>query len=89
MTASSCSRSPPRQAPTASTRRRDHRQRRVPDLASLYIYVNKNALADNPALEAFVEHYVTVGLDQAVADADYVALDDAAKEATRAAWAAR
>ena len=56
---------------------------------SLYIYVSKNKLAESPALEAYVDHYVTVGLDESVAAADYVALDDDAKAETRAAWEGR
>lgn len=53
---------------------------------SLYIYVNSAKLAESPALGAYVDHYMTVGLDSLVAEADYVALDDAAKAETRAAW---
>ncbi len=53
---------------------------------SLYIYVSKNKLAENPALAAYVDHYVTVGLDESAAEADYVELGDDAKAETRAAW---
>ncbi len=53
---------------------------------SLYIYVNSAKLAESPALEAYVDHYMTVGLDSLVAAADYVALGDDAKAETRATW---
>ncbi|MEZ5342726.1 MAG: substrate-binding domain-containing protein [Acidimicrobiales bacterium] len=53
---------------------------------SLYIYVNKAKLDESPALAAYVDHYMTVGLDSLVSAADYVSLDDAAKAETRAAW---
>ncbi len=55
----------------------------------LYIYVNKAKLDESPALEAYVEHYVTVGLDESVAAADYVELGDDAKAETMAAWEGR
>lgn len=55
----------------------------------LFIYVNAAKLADNPALEAFVDFYMGAGLDEAVAEVDYVELDDAAKAETRARWDAR
>lgn len=56
---------------------------------ALYIYVSKNRLDESPALAAFVDHYMSVGLDESVAAADYVTLDDAAKAETRAAWDGR
>ncbi|RMH79242.1 MAG: hypothetical protein D6683_06370, partial [Actinomyces sp.] len=55
----------------------------------LFIYVNAAKMADNPAIEAFVDFYMDAGLDEAVAEVDYVELDDAAKAETRARWDAR
>ncbi len=55
----------------------------------LYIYVNGDKLADDPALAAFVDFYMDAGLDEAVAEVDYVELDEAAKAETRARWDAR
>jgi len=64
-----------------------------PIARSLYIYVSKNKLAENAALEAFVDFYLS---DEGVAvigtsegQVPYVALASADLEATRAAWAAR
>lgn len=54
----------------------------------LYIYVSKASIADNPAAVAYVEHYMDYGLTTAVAEVDYVQLDDAAVKATQDAWAA-
>lgn len=53
---------------------------------SLYIYVNSAKLAENEGLAAYVDHYMTVGLDTLVADAGYVTLGNDAKEETRATW---
>ena len=38
----------------------------------LYIYVNNAKAAESPALQAFVDFYVTEGLDTAVADLEAV-----------------
>ncbi len=56
---------------------------------SLYIYVNKAKAAESEALTAFVDYYMTFGLDEAVAEADYVALTDDVKAETVAAWEGR
>jgi len=53
---------------------------------NLYIYVNEGNVAENPALRAYVDFYVTEGLDSAVADVGYVPLTDAAKDEVRSAW---
>ncbi len=54
----------------------------------LFIYVSKASMADNPAVAAYVDHYMDYGLNTAVAEVDYVQLDDAALKATQDAWAA-
>jgi phosphate transport system substrate-binding protein len=55
----------------------------------LYIYVNLQRAADNPALRAFVDFYMTdEGLVTAVTEAGYVELPQNRIEATRAAWEA-
>lgn len=53
----------------------------------LYIYVSKQSVADNPAVAAYVDHYMDFGLNTAVTEADYVKLDDAAIKTTQDAWA--
>lgn len=53
---------------------------------NLYIYVNDAKAAESPALRAFVDFYVTDGLDQAVGEVGYVPLTDAAKDEVRAGW---
>lgn len=53
---------------------------------NLYIYVNDVEAAENPALRAFVDFYVTTGLDVAVSEVGYVELTDDAKAAVAAAW---
>jgi phosphate transport system substrate-binding protein len=55
----------------------------------LFIYVNTTTAATDPALVAFVDHYLGYGLDQAVTAADYVALGDDVKAETRSAWESR
>lgn len=55
----------------------------------LFIYVNTGSVEENPALAAYVDHYLQYGLDEAVAEAGYVALDDEVKQATRSAWESR
>ena len=53
---------------------------------NLYIYVNNNKAAANPALQAYVDFYVTAGLDQAVDAVGYVELTRSAKADVRATW---
>jgi phosphate transport system substrate-binding protein len=54
---------------------------------TLYIYVNKDSLAESDALGAFVDYYVTdAGLIEAVTAAGYVELPAEQIEATRAMW---
>ena len=56
---------------------------------TLYIYVNKGKLAESPALQAFVDYYVTdTGLVEAVTGTGYVELPADQIEATRTAWEA-
>lgn len=52
----------------------------------LFIYVNDASAAENPQVRAYVDFYMADGLDVAVTEVGYVALDDDAKAATRAAW---
>lgn len=52
----------------------------------LFIYVNDAVAADEPALAAFVDHYLQYGLTEAATDAGYVQLDDAALQQTRSTW---
>ena len=55
---------------------------------SLYIYVNKAKAAQNPAITAYVDFYMSdEGLGTAVSDVGYVNLADEAKGASRANWA--
>jgi phosphate transport system substrate-binding protein len=57
---------------------------------SLYIYVNTDKLADNPATQAYVDFYLSdeglVGEQSAVTLAGYVPLPQDRVDATRAAW---
>ena len=53
---------------------------------NLYIYVNDAKAAESPALQAFVDFYVTTGLDVAVSEVGYVPLTDDAKDTVRAGW---
>jgi phosphate transport system substrate-binding protein len=55
----------------------------------LFIYVNAEEAAARPELAAFVDYYLSDEGIAAVTEADYVALDDAALEETRAAWEGR
>lgn len=55
----------------------------------LFIYVNAEEAADRPEVAAFIDFYLSdEGIDS-VTEADYVALDEAALEETRAAWEGR
>jgi len=64
-----------------------------PIARSLYIYVSKNKLAESPALEAFVDFYLSDEGMSVIGTGDgqvpYVPMAAADLEATRAAWAAR
>lgn len=54
---------------------------------SLYIYVNTAKAADSPAIQAFVDFYVSdEGLQTAVGEVGYVNLPADRIEATRSAW---
>ena len=53
---------------------------------SLYIYVNTDKLATNPALASFVDYYLSDEGIQAVTDADYVAIPQERLDASRQAW---
>lgn len=53
---------------------------------NLYIYVNNANAAENPALRAYVDFYVSTGLDEAVESVGYVELSESSKDSVRAAW---
>ena len=55
----------------------------------LFIYVNTDKEATNPAITAFVDYYLSDAGISAVTEADYVALSEDALADTRAAWDAR
>ncbi len=55
----------------------------------LYFYANNARIAESPAATAFVDFYVTEGLDTAVAEVGYVELTEELKGDTRAAWNGR
>ena len=55
----------------------------------LFIYVNAAEADARPELAAFVDYYLSDAGMAAVTEADYVALDEAALEETRAAWDGR
>lgn len=52
----------------------------------LWIYVNADAAAANPAVAAYIDFYVTQGLAQAVGEVGYVPLTDAAQAETQSRW---
>jgi phosphate transport system substrate-binding protein len=54
---------------------------------SLYIYVNHNKIAENPALAPFVDYYLSDEGIASVTAVQYVALPADRLEAARAAWA--
>ena len=56
---------------------------------SLYIYVNAAKAAANQALHAYVDYYMSEGLDVAVPDVDYVSLTEDSKQQTRDNWSNR
>lgn len=53
----------------------------------LFIYVNTAKLAENDALKAFVDYYLSDDGISQVDEVGYVSLDSAALEETRSAWA--
>jgi phosphate transport system substrate-binding protein len=53
---------------------------------SLFVYVNTDKAASNPALKAFVDYYLSDEGIQAVTDADYVAIPSDQLDATRQTW---
>jgi len=53
---------------------------------SLYIYVNAGKAAENPAIRAYVDYYMTQGLESAVSRVGYVALTEQSKAQTRNNW---
>lgn len=55
----------------------------------LFIYVNTDQAASRPELAAFVDFYLSDEGIAAVTEADYIALDADALEATRSAWEGR
>lgn len=55
----------------------------------LFIYVNTATAAENEALAAFVDYYLSDTGIAAVTEADYVALDPAALDEARTAWEGR
>ncbi len=56
---------------------------------SLYIYVNKAKLADNPALKAYVDFYLSDdSLTSLVSQVGYVPIPQDRIDATRSAWQA-
>jgi phosphate transport system substrate-binding protein len=58
-----------------------------PIARDLFIYVNTDSAAENPAIGAYIDYYMSYGLDEGAANVGYVALDDESREATRSAWA--
>lgn len=52
----------------------------------LWIYVNADKAAANPAVTAYIDFYVTQGLAQAVGEVGYVPLTDAAQAETQGRW---
>jgi len=56
---------------------------------SLYIYVNAAAAEDNPAVEGYVDYYLSEEGMASVAEVGYVDLPADQLEATRTAWASR
>jgi phosphate transport system substrate-binding protein len=55
----------------------------------LFIYVNTDKEATNPAITAFVDYYLSDAGIAAVTEADYIALTDEELAATRSTWEAR
>jgi phosphate transport system substrate-binding protein len=57
-----------------------------PIARSLYVYVNPNRVAENPALEPFVDFYLTEEGLASVEEVEYVGLPADRLDASRAAW---
>ena len=55
---------------------------------SLYIYVNTDKVAANPALKAYVDLYTSADGFAAASEAGYVQLPEADQSASQSAWAA-
>ncbi len=72
-------------APTADTIASNE----YPVSRDLWIYVNADAAAANPALVAYVDFYVSDALSQAVSEVGYVPLTDAARTETADRWHSR
>ena len=53
---------------------------------SLYIYVNADKILSNPALRAYVDYYMSDGLDVAVSEVGYVLLTEDSRQKTRVRW---
>ena len=53
---------------------------------TLYIYVNTDKLASNPALRPFVDYYLSDAGIQAVTDVKYIALPSDELQASRNTW---
>ncbi len=60
-----------------------------PIARDLYIYVNAGLAEENPAIAAYVDHYLSDAGIEAVAEVGYVELSADELEATRAIWEAR
>ena len=56
---------------------------------SLYIYVNADEAASNPALRSYVDYYMSEGLDVAVSEVGYVLLTEDSRQQTRSNWSNR
>jgi ABC-type proline/glycine betaine transport system substrate-binding protein len=72
-----------------SQKRPDGASNEYPISRDLFIYVNTGTAEENPALVAFVEHYLSFGLDEAAAEVGYVELTEEAKAEAVAAWDGR
>ena len=55
----------------------------------LWIYVNADAAAANPAVVAYVDFYVSDALSQAVGEVGYVPLTDTSRAGTAERWHGR
>jgi phosphate transport system substrate-binding protein len=53
---------------------------------SLYIYVNTDKAAENPAVKAYVDFYLNTGMASLVSEVGYVALPEERIAATQDAW---
>lgn len=62
---------------------------RYPIARPLYIYVNEASAEESAAISAYVDFYLTVGLEEAVAEVGYVPLGSEAQNETRLVWKGR